>query len=187
MDIFEVPECHLLRQMRAKWGSQKLLQGLVSHELTAYLSSFNQFKLNELWPYYQRHVNQIIWIVQLSKTLLYEYSRPSFEFCWFRIFPWIKLSWNSCSVWDKLRWLNWFWQFLRERFLLIEKDSGTHMHGLVVYVKEGLPFARDLSLEKLCIFFVMFSTGFTSLSVLLLFTLSITFFVFGYGFWSYFV
>ena len=29
----------------------------------------------------------------------------------------------------------------------IRKDSGTHMHGLAVYVKEGLPFARDLSLE----------------------------------------
>ena len=29
---------------------------------------------------------------------------------------------------------------------LIRKDSGTHMHALVVYVKEGLPFARDLSL-----------------------------------------
>ena len=27
---------------------KKLLQGLVSHELTAYLSIFNQFKLNEL-------------------------------------------------------------------------------------------------------------------------------------------
>ena len=31
---------------------------------------------------------------------------------------------------------------------LIQKDSGTHMHGLAVYVKEGLPFARDLSLEN---------------------------------------
>ena len=30
---------------------------------------------------------------------------------------------------------------------LIRKDSSTHMHGLAVYVKEGLPFARDLSLE----------------------------------------
>ena len=25
-------------------------------------------------------------------------------------------------------------------------SNGTHMHGLAVYVKEGLPFARDLSL-----------------------------------------
>ena len=31
---------------------------------------------------------------------------------------------------------------------IIRKDSGTHMHGLAVYVKEGLPFARDLSLEN---------------------------------------
>ena len=26
---------------------------------------------------------------------------------------------------------------------LIQKDSGTHMQGLAVYVKEGLPFAWD--------------------------------------------
>ena len=31
---------------------------------------------------------------------------------------------------------------------LIRKDSSTHMHGLEVYVKEGFPFARDLSLEN---------------------------------------
>ena len=31
---------------------------------------------------------------------------------------------------------------------LIRKDSITHMHGLAVYVKEGLPFAWDLSLEN---------------------------------------
>ena len=31
---------------------------------------------------------------------------------------------------------------------LIRKNSNTHMHGLAVYVKEGLPFARDLSREK---------------------------------------
>ena len=30
----------------------------------------------------------------------------------------------------------------------IRKDSSTHMHGLAVYVKEGLPFALDLSLEN---------------------------------------
>ena len=31
---------------------------------------------------------------------------------------------------------------------LIRKDSITHMHGLAVYVKEGLPFAWDLSLKN---------------------------------------
>ena len=31
---------------------------------------------------------------------------------------------------------------------LTRKDSSTHMHGLPVYVKEGLSFAWDLSLEN---------------------------------------
>ena len=31
---------------------------------------------------------------------------------------------------------------------LIRKDSFTHKHGLAVYVKEGLPFARGISLEN---------------------------------------
>ena len=31
---------------------------------------------------------------------------------------------------------------------LIGKDTITHIHGLSVYVKEGLPFAQDLSLEN---------------------------------------
>ena len=31
---------------------------------------------------------------------------------------------------------------------LIREDSTTHMHGLAVYVKEGLPFPQDLSLEN---------------------------------------
>ena len=31
---------------------------------------------------------------------------------------------------------------------LIWKDSITHIHGLAVYGKEGLPFARDLFLEN---------------------------------------
>ena len=30
---------------------------------------------------------------------------------------------------------------------LIRNGSITHIHSLIVYVKEGLPFARDLSLE----------------------------------------
>ena len=31
---------------------------------------------------------------------------------------------------------------------LIGKDCSTHMHGFAVYVKEGLPFAQDLSLAN---------------------------------------
>ena len=37
---------------------------------------------------------------------------------------------------------------VRDYLPLTQKDSSTHMHGLAVYVKEGLPFAQDLSLEN---------------------------------------
>ena len=37
---------------------------------------------------------------------------------------------------------------VRSYLPLIQKDSTSHMHGLVVYVKEGLPFAQGLSLEN---------------------------------------
>ena len=37
---------------------------------------------------------------------------------------------------------------VRGHLPLIQKDSTTHMHGLAVYVKEGLPFAQDLSPEN---------------------------------------
>ena len=68
---------------------------------------------------------------------------------------------------------------LRSYLPLIRKDSSTHMHGLAVYVKEGLPFSWNFFTisKKLCRFLLMFSTDFTSLSILLFFPLSITFFV----------
>ena len=37
---------------------------------------------------------------------------------------------------------------LRGYLPLIRDDSSTYMHGLAVYLNEGLPFARDLSLEN---------------------------------------
>ena len=64
---------------------------------------------------------------------------------------------------------------------LIRKDSSTHMHGLAVYVKEGLPFARDLSLESPADSYLCFRLALLH-SVLLLFPLSITFFVIMHSF-----
>ena len=48
------------------------------------------------------------------------------------LFPLIKLSWHSCSV----------------HLHLIRKESVTHMHGLAVYLKQGLSFERDLYSEN---------------------------------------
>ena len=42
-DISEIPGSHLLWQVISLWGSQKLIQGFVSHKLTPYLSVFNLF------------------------------------------------------------------------------------------------------------------------------------------------
>ena len=58
-----------------------------------------------------------------------------------------------------------------------------YMHGLAVYGKERLPFAQDLSLENYVDSY-LFLTGFTSLTVLLLFLLSITFFMICVVFYS---
>ena len=60
---------------------------------------------------------------------------------------------------------------------LIRKDSVTHMHGIWKDV-----FCTGLISRKLRRFLLMFSTGFTSLSVLLLFPLLSTFFLFIYDF-----
>ena len=43
VDISKVRGCHLLQQILSQLGSQKLLQGLVSYELTAYRSAFELF------------------------------------------------------------------------------------------------------------------------------------------------
>ena len=44
----------------------------------------------------------------------------------------------------------------RGYLLFIQKDCTTHMHGLSVYVKEGLPFAGDLSLVNFADFYSCF-------------------------------
>ena len=149
----------------------KLLVGLVSHELTTYLSSFNLFKLNELWPYYQKHVNQIFFELHNSLKL-------SFANIW----VWgLRLNFIDCKFFlesncpdiltlcetnldDSIDSSNISG---RGYLPLIRKDSNTHMHGLTVYVKDGLSFAWDLSLENsadsyLCFWLALFHAVLTS-------------------------
>ena len=45
---------------------------------------------------------------------------------------------------------------MRGYYPLIQKDSSIDMHGLAVYVKEGLPFSQDVSLETLQILTYIF-------------------------------
>ena len=74
--------------------------------------------------------------------------------------------------------------FSARRYLpLIRKDSSTDMNGLKVFVKEGISFRTETISRKLCRFLLRFLAGFTSLSVVLLFPLMITFILFVRNFW----
>ena len=162
--------------MSSQWGSQPLLQGLLSHELAAWQAIFNLFKLNELWvilskackpDYFESHNS-----LKLSLTNIQGLCSNFVDYESF-------LELNSPDIvalcetnLDDLIDSGNF--SVRGYLPLIQNDSSSHMHGLTLYVKEGLPFVQNLSLEN-------------SLSVLLLFPLSITFFIFVHGFWFYFI
>ena len=86
-----------------------------------------------------------------------------------------RFSWSLAGRWESAN------ISVRSYLLLIPKHSVTHMRGLVVLVS----FARDLAgprfflhgiSGKLCGSLYIFSAVFTSFSVLLLFTVLITFF-----------
>ena len=89
------------------------------------------------------------------KWLYYQYSRSFFEFCWMLIFPWIKLSWLSCSVWwlywIQLEWLYWFCYF--------------SVRGYLSLCEGRTSFCKGLISRKLCRLLLMFSTDFTSFSI----------------------
>ena len=135
----------------------------MSHELTAYLSIFNLFKLNELWPYFESHNS-----LKLSFTNI-RGLRSNFVGCESFLesnSPDI-LALCETNLDDSIDSGNFS---VRGYLPLIRKDSSTHMHGLAVYVKEGLPFARDLSLENSADSYLCFRlTLLHSVSILLYF------------------
>ena len=129
----------------SQWGSQKLLQGLVSHEITAYFSVFKLFLTQ--------------WImVNLSKGCKPDNFEPhnSLKLCFTNIWG-LHFNFVECDSFLELNYpgitnlddsIDSGNFSVRGYLPLIWKDSITYMHGLAVYGKEGLLFARDVSLEK---------------------------------------
>ena len=114
--------------------------------------------------------------------------RPSFKFCSLRIFPLVKLSWHSCYMWDKPGWLNWFWQFHCGRLFSFNPKRFYYSYAWSHSLYEGRTcFCTGLTSRKLFRSLLMFLTGFTSLTVLLLFSSMITFLYFIHSFWFYFI
>ena len=109
------------------------------------------------------------------KLSLKKYLRPLFKICWLWIFPWITLiqsqsnsssTRHSCSMWDKLGWLNWFWQILCERLPSLNPKGFYYLCAWAFSLFERrTSFCMGLITRKPCRFLLMFSTGFTSVSV----------------------
>ena len=73
-------------------------------------------------------------------------------------------------MWDKLGWLNQFWQFLCEGLSSFNPKWFYYSYAWSCIFCEGrTSFCLGLISRKICRFFLIFSTGFASLSVLLLF------------------
>ena len=155
------------------WGSQKkLIQELVSHRLTAYLSVFDLFltKRNEL--VYQKDVNEIT----LNHTILKNLALRILEtFVWILLNANLSLNQTLLASLDDSIDSGKF--SVRVYFPLIWKDSiicALLKHVLAVYSKEWLPFARDLFLENSEILTYVFDWLYFTL-FLLVFPESITF------------
>ena len=101
--------------------------------------------------------------------------RSSFQFCWISVFPWIKppeiLALGKTSLNDSTESGD---SSVRGHLPLIRKDS-SYMHGLAACVNKELLLHGIIS-WKPCGFLLMFFVSFTSLSVFLLFSLSVAVF-----------
>ena len=148
--------------MSSQWGSQKLLLGLVSHKFTAQLSVFNLFSTQTI-------------IVTLSKGCKPDKSEPHYSLkLSFANISGLCSNFAECESFVRSNSPSILALFktnlndsidssnfpVRGHLPLIWTDSITFItftsliitiiivHGLAVYVKEGLSFAQDLYLEN---------------------------------------
>ena len=114
-------------------------------------------------------MNDLTQMVNFPTRILYcdshsPAAQPSFKFCWMWIFPLVKLSLPSCSMWEKIRWLNWFWQFLFEGLSSFHVEGFYYSYVWSCSLCEGrASFCVELISRKLYVFLVMLLTSFSSL------------------------
>ena len=164
--------------MSSQWGSQKLLQESICHKVTAYLSDFDIFFNSGKWSYYQMYINQIT----LNCTTLQNLALTIFE-----VFVWISVDVNLSLNQTLLTFLLCVRQIWMIQLVLVNSLWGvtfTESERILLLTCLVLQFMsrRDFFLHR-----IMFSTGITSLSVILLFPLLITFFISVDGIWCYFI
>ena len=85
--------------------------------------------------------------------IYFQNLRSYFDFHWMWIFTWIKFSWHSCSRCDKIRWRNWFWQFLGERLSSFHPKRFWYSYVMPCSLCEGrISFCTRFISKKLCRF-----------------------------------
>ena len=146
--------CHLLWQISSQSGSQKkLLQELVSHELTAYLSVFDLFLTKWIMSILSKGCKPDHFEPHNSLKLSFTNIRclcSNFVECgsFLESNSLVILALCETNLDDSklILWISlWGFIFLFEG---LSSYSITDMHVLAVYVKKGLPFAQDLYLEN---------------------------------------
>ena len=134
--------------MSFQWGPQKLFQGLVSHELAAHLFDifFTQWIITVLSKWYKPDNFESLNSLKLSSTNICGLISNFVEFESFleSACPGI-LALCETNLDGSIDSGNFS---VGSYLTLIRNDSITHVHGLAVYVKEGLLFAWDVSLEN---------------------------------------
>ena len=137
VDIYEVPGC----QINSQWGQQELLQRSLSHELAAYFSDLYLYCDLMKRSHYQKYV-KLHKSVKLSFTNI-RGLRSNFVGCesFLESNPPDILALYESKVEDSVDSNK-----LSVRGV-VRKGSVSHMHGLAVYTKNGVPFARNFSLE----------------------------------------
>ena len=70
------------------------------------------------------------------------------------------ISWYFCSMWDKLGWLNWFWQFLCDGLSSLNPKGFYYSYAWFYSLCEWrTSFCTELISRKPWGFLLMFSTG----------------------------
>ena len=190
------------KRLLHQWGSQKLLQGLASHQLTAYLPVFNLFLTRWIMTILSKGYKPDNFEPHTSLKL----SFTNFE-ALVPILLNVNLSLNQTLLtfllYVRQTWMTqlilvislWGVIFLASKRILLLICILICMVICIVLCMvicmdlcEGrISYGTGFIFRKLCKFLLMFSTGFTSSSVSLLFPLLIIFFVFMYSFSCYFI
>ena len=165
--------------MSSQGGSKKLLQGLVSHKLTAYLTFANLLLTQWIMAILSKGYKSNNFEPHNSSKLRFTNIQGlhlSFIKC------------GPCPMWGKSGWPNWFYKFFCEGLSSFNPKRFYYSNAWSSSLRERkTSFCLGLISSKLCGFLLMFPTNVTSLSVALLLPLLTTFFMVMHGFWFYFI